>query len=90
MDLLPACGGLGAATGVRVKYPFHGQAEVMKRFFRDLARHFPRDPGGTYARRMNWDEYVHFTTSAAAADVSGQAARAFAGPASGRPTGARP
>jgi hypothetical protein len=57
-----------------------GQAEVMNRFFRELARHFPRDDGGTYTRRMNWGEYVHFTSGAAAADMSGQAARAFGWP----------
>jgi hypothetical protein len=49
----------------------------MNRFFRELARHFPRDCGGTYTRPMNWGEYVHFTSGAAAADMSGQAARAF-------------
>ena len=38
---------------------------------------------------MNWSEYVHFTSGAAAADISGQAARGSAGPASG-PAGARP
>jgi hypothetical protein len=54
-----------------------GRAEVMNRFFRELARHFPRDCGGTYTRPMNWGEYVHFTSGAAAADMSGQAARAF-------------
>ena len=52
----------------------------MNRFFQDLARHFPRDSGGTYTRRMNWGEYVHFTSGAAAADMSGQAARAFGWP----------
>jgi hypothetical protein len=57
-----------------------GQAGVMNRFFRELARHFPRDSGGTYTRRMNWGEYVHFTSGAAAADMSGQAARAFGWP----------
>ena len=57
-----------------------GQAEVMNRFFRELARHFPRDSGGTYTRRMNWGEYVHFTSGAAAADMSRQAARAFGWP----------
>jgi hypothetical protein len=52
----------------------------MNRFFRELARHFPRDSGGAYTRRMNWGEYVHFTSGAAAADMSGQAARAFGWP----------
>jgi hypothetical protein len=57
-----------------------GRAEVMNRFFRELARHFPHDSGDTYTRRMNWGEYVHFTSGAAAADMSGQAARAFGWP----------
>jgi hypothetical protein len=29
---------------------------------------------------MNWGEYVHFTSGVAAADMSGQAARAFGWP----------
>ena len=29
---------------------------------------------------MNWGEYVHFTSGAAAADLSGQATRAFGWP----------
>jgi hypothetical protein len=57
-----------------------GQAAVMDRFFRLLAEHFPRDDDGTYTRRMNWGEYVHFTSGAAAADLRGQAARAFGWP----------
>jgi hypothetical protein len=52
----------------------------MNRFFRELAQHFPRDADGAYTRRMNWGEYVHFTSGAAAADMSGQAARAFGWP----------
>jgi hypothetical protein len=57
-----------------------GQAAVMARFFRDLAAHFPRAEDGTYTRRMNWGEYIHFTSGAAGADLSGQAARAFGWP----------
>jgi hypothetical protein len=52
----------------------------MVRFFRLLAEHFPRDSDGTYTRRMNWGEYIHFTSGAAAADLSGQAAHAFGWP----------
>ncbi|HEX5297971.1 MAG TPA: hypothetical protein VFW50_13370 [Streptosporangiaceae bacterium] len=48
--------------------------------FRALAQHFPRDADGACTRRMNWGEYVHFTSGAAAADMSGQAARAFGWP----------
>jgi hypothetical protein len=54
-----------------------GQAAVMAEFFRLLARHFPRDQDGTYDRRMNWGEYVHFTSGAARADLTSQARRAF-------------
>jgi hypothetical protein len=57
-----------------------GQAAVMARFFRQLAYHFPRAQDGTYTRRMNWGEYIHFTSGAAGADLSTQAARAFGWP----------
>ena len=54
-----------------------GQAAVMDRFFRLLAAHFPQEPDRTYTRRLNWGEYIHFTSGAAAADLSPQARRAF-------------
>lgn len=54
-----------------------GQAAVMAQFFRLLALHFPRSQDETYIRRMNWGEYIHFTSGAAAADLGSQAARAF-------------
>lgn len=57
-----------------------GQAAVMARFFRLLAEHFPQAEDGTYTRRMDWGGYVHFTSGAAGADLSGQAARAFGWP----------
>jgi hypothetical protein len=58
-----------------------GQASVMDRFFKLLAAHFPCEAdGATYARRMNWGEYVHFTSGAVGADMSGPAARAFGWP----------
>ena len=63
-----------------------GQAEVMDRFFRELARHFPRDSGGTYTRRMNWGEYIHFTSGAAAADLAARPPAPSAGPASRPPS----
>jgi hypothetical protein len=55
-------------------------ADVQRRFFELLARHFPsRDAGGhgRYLRRMTTAEYVHFTSAAAGKDLSGRAARAF-------------
>jgi len=57
-----------------------GHAAVMDRFFKLLAAHFPQEPDGTYTRRLNWGEYIHFTSGAAGADLSGQAARAFGWP----------
>jgi hypothetical protein len=50
---------------------------VMDRFFLPLALHFSRDSGGTYTRRMNWGEYIHYTSGAAGADRRSQATRAF-------------
>jgi hypothetical protein len=52
----------------------------MDRFFRQLAEHFPRDQDGTYTRRMNWGEYIHFTSGAAGADLTTQAGKAFGWP----------
>jgi hypothetical protein len=54
-----------------------GQADVMARFFRLLALHFPTTDGKRYARDLNWGEYVHFTSGAAGADLQRLAARAF-------------
>ena len=65
--VLPAVAGLRAGRGHEQVLPRAGQA-------------LPVRPGGTYTRRMNWGEYVHFTSGAAAADMSGQAARAFGWP----------
>jgi hypothetical protein len=49
----------------------------MDRFFRPLALRFSHDSDGTYTRRMNWGEYIHYTSAAAGADVRSQATRAF-------------
>src|SRR6202012_2378337 len=57
-----------------------GQAAVMDRFFRLLAAHFPAEPDGTYTRRVDRGEDIHFPSGAAAADLSQQAARAFGWP----------
>jgi hypothetical protein len=52
----------------------------MARFFWLLAEHFPRDADGTYQRRMNWGEYIHFSSGAAGGDLRDQAVRAFGWP----------
>jgi hypothetical protein len=52
----------------------------MARFFRLLAAHFPQDADRTYTRRLNWGEYIHFSSGAAGADLRTQAARAFGWP----------
>src|SRR6266516_1913015 len=75
---------LPAMAGLR---PGRGHEQVLPRAGPAL----PRDCGGTYTRRMNWGEYVHLTSGAAAADMSGQAARAFGWPRewAGQPENAR-
>jgi hypothetical protein len=57
-----------------------GQAAVMDRFFRLLAAHFPQEADGTYSRRLNWGEYILFTSGAAAADLRPFATQAFGWP----------
>ncbi len=51
--------------------------EVMARFLRLLAAEFPTRDGFTYSRRLNWGEYVHFTSAAAGRDMRRQAESAF-------------
>src|SRR6185437_3965486 len=60
-----------------------GQAAVMARFFGQLAQHFPCDADGTYTRRMNWGEYVHFTSTPRAPTCTIRPPAPSAGPASG-------
>ena len=68
----------------------YGRAEVMNRFFRELARHFPRDPAApTCGGRTG----ASTSTSPAVQRPPTRAARPpglSAGPASGPPAGARP
>ena len=54
----------------------HGGAQVMARFFQLLAAHFPRS-GGSYARDLNWGEYIHFTSGAAGTNLKVRATQAF-------------
>ena len=42
-----------------------GGPQVMVRFFRLLAEHFPRGADTHYVRDLTWGEYVHFTSGAA-------------------------
>jgi hypothetical protein len=58
----------------------HGGAMVMNHFFGLLARDFPAQ-GTKYARDMNWGEFVHFMSGAAATDLKPLATTAFGWPA---------
>jgi hypothetical protein len=58
----------------------HGGAKVMNRFFELLARDFPA-VGQTYARDLNWGEFVHFVSGAAGVDLKPLATTAFGWPA---------
>jgi hypothetical protein len=57
-----------------------GESQVMVRFFRLLARHFPTDGDKRYTRGLNWGEYIHFTSGAAEGDLKKLATRAFGWP----------
>ena len=57
-----------------------GGPQVMVRFFRLLAEHFPRGADTHYVRDLTWGEYLHFTSGAAGGDVTDLARRAFGWP----------
>ncbi|HEY0711302.1 MAG TPA: hypothetical protein VGF45_01415, partial [Polyangia bacterium] len=59
-----------------------GRTQLMVRFFRSLAQHYPKTPdvsgrGMTYARAMNWGEYVHFMSGAAGTNLKTLATAVF-------------
>ena len=54
----------------------HGHAQVMVKFFKLLAEHYPKN-GQDYARDMNLGEFVHFTSGAAGEDLKDLATTAF-------------
>jgi hypothetical protein len=58
----------------------HGHAQVMVKFFKLLATHFPKN-GNSYSRDMNWGEFVHFMSGAAGTDLKELATTAFGWPA---------
>jgi hypothetical protein len=60
-------------------YDQHGGAKALHQFFTLLAAHFPRN-GNSYARDMNWGEFVHFWSGAAGVNLKEQATLAFGWP----------
>jgi hypothetical protein len=58
----------------------HGHAQVMVKFFKLLALHFPKN-GDSYSRSLNWGEFVHFTSGAAGVNLKDLATTAFGWPA---------
>ena len=54
--------------------------QVIVRFFRLLAEHFPQGSDTRYLRNLTWGEYLHFTSGAAGRDVRVLARRAFGWP----------
>jgi hypothetical protein len=57
----------------------HGGAQVMVKFFKLLATHFPKN-GTSYSRNLNWGEFVHFMSGAAGTDLKALATTAFGWP----------
>jgi hypothetical protein len=61
-------------------YPFyheHGETAALTKFFKLLADYFPKDANNMYTRRLNWGEFVHFSSGAADADLKELASNAF-------------
>jgi hypothetical protein len=61
-------------------YANHGGTALLNNYFVLLAQHFPKN-GNSYARDMNWGEFVHFWSGAANANLKAQATLAFGWPA---------
>jgi hypothetical protein len=57
----------------------HGHAQVMVRYFQLLAQYFPKN-GNSYARDLNWGEYIHFMSGAANTNLKSLATKAFSWP----------
>jgi len=53
-----------------------GRGQVLSRFFKVMAQYFPKN-GNSYARDMNYGEFVHFWSAAANKNLKPQATIAF-------------
>ncbi|SHG57590.1 hypothetical protein [Pedobacter caeni] len=58
-------------------YNNYGKTRVIVDFFKLLAENFPKDANHKYTRKMNWGEYIHFSSGAARADLKAMATTAF-------------
>jgi hypothetical protein len=58
-------------------YHEHGETKVLANFFKLLGQHFPKDQDNMYTRKLNWGEFVHFSSGAAGTDMKAQARTAF-------------
>lgn len=59
-------------------YNQYGESDVLNNFYDLLAGHFPKNSAGNaFSRRMNWGEFIHFWSGAAAADLKPVAQDAF-------------
>ncbi|MFL6112213.1 MAG: hypothetical protein ACJ786_12795, partial [Catenulispora sp.] len=57
----------------------YGHAQIMVRYFQLLAQYFPKN-GNSYARDLNWGEYIHFMSGAAHTNLKPLATKAFSWP----------
>lgn len=61
-------------------YPFYnnyGKTKVLVSFFKLLSENFPKDADRKYTRKLNWGEFVHFSSGAAKTDLKAMAQNAF-------------
>ncbi|RQO69833.1 hypothetical protein DBR43_17420 [Pedobacter sp. KBW06] len=58
-------------------YNNYGKTRVLVDFFKLLADNFPKDSNNKYTRKMNWGEYIHFSSGAARTDLKVMATTAF-------------
>ena len=60
-------------------YSQYGETDVLNNFFNVLSTHFPKN-GNSYARDLNWGEFVHFWSGAAGKNLKELARNAFGWP----------
>ncbi|MET0634508.1 MAG: hypothetical protein ABWZ25_00690 [Chitinophagaceae bacterium] len=61
-------------------YSQHGGKEVLSRFFKLVAIHFPKNSSRQFTRDMNWGEFIHFWSGAAGTNLKTLATDAFGWP----------
>ncbi|TDQ10046.1 hypothetical protein [Pedobacter metabolipauper] len=73
----PAPGSLWYKNWLFPWYNEHGKTQVLVDFFKLISENFPKNATNNYTRKLNWGEFIHFSSGAAKFDMKAQATIAF-------------